>query len=108
MTNIAKFEQFGLNTFYNAISTLDNVIKLIYNAAQQIQAFDISEVQSLIKVVKNNFKLKSTEIYINLQWQYISLTREKYESAQTLKAEIRKIHTEKLFLDSDCVISEIE
>lgn len=36
------------------------------------------------------------------------LTREKCGSAQALGAEIRSIHAEKLLLDPDCVISEIE
>ncbi|EDN03770.1 hypothetical protein HCAG_01635 [Histoplasma mississippiense (nom. inval.)] len=156
MTDIAKFEQFGLNTFYNAIPTLDNAgdwfqwnqkvnefiristvaddgatppaeeeearqwthrqkfysamiaAKLTHNAAQRIKASEISQVETLIKAVKNNFKPEGTGTYVNLQRQYMSLTREKCGSAQALGAEIRKIHAEKLLLDPDCVTSEIE
>ncbi|KAK2730927.1 hypothetical protein FQN57_003788, partial [Myotisia sp. PD_48] len=156
MTAIAKFEQFGLNTFYNAIPTLDNAsdwfqwnqkvnefvrisavaddgatlpieeeeaqqwthrqkfysamiaAKLTHNAAQRIKASEISQVQSLIKAVKDNFKPEGTGTYVNLQRQYMSLTREKCGSAQALGAEIRKIHAEKLLLDPDCATSEIE
>ncbi|KAJ5900336.1 uncharacterized protein N7473_004406 [Penicillium subrubescens] len=156
MTDIAKFEQFGLNTFYNGIPTLDNAsdwfkwnqrvnefirisavaddgttppieeeeaqqwihrqrfysamitAKLTYNAAQRINAFEISRVQTLLKAVKDNFKPEGTGTYVNLQRRYMSLTREKCGSAQALRAEIRKIHAEKLLLDPDCVSSEIE
>ncbi|KKZ65716.1 hypothetical protein EMCG_08482 [[Emmonsia] crescens] len=156
MTDIAKFEQFGLNTFYNVIPTLDNAgdwfqwnqkvnefirisavaddgatppaeeeearrwthrqkfysamiaAKLTHNAAQRIKASEISQVETLIKAVKNNFKPEGTGTYVNLQRQYMSLTREKCGSAQALGAEIRKIHAEKLLLDPDCVTSEIE
>ncbi|OJD10622.1 hypothetical protein AJ78_08417 [Emergomyces pasteurianus Ep9510] len=130
---------FGLNTFYNAIPTLDNasdwfqwnqkVNEFIRISAvaddgsippveeeeaqqwthpQRIKAFDISQVQPLIKAIKNNFKPEGTGTYVNLQRQYMSLTREKCGSAQALGAEIRKIHAEKLLLDPECVTSEIE
>ncbi|OJD25384.1 hypothetical protein ACJ73_03245 [Blastomyces percursus] len=82
--------------------------KLTHNAAQRIKAFDISQVQPLIKAIKDNFKPEGTGTYVNLQRQYISLTREKCGSAQALGAEIRKIHVEKLLLDPECVTSEIE
>ncbi|OJD12139.1 hypothetical protein AJ78_07210 [Emergomyces pasteurianus Ep9510] len=82
--------------------------KLTHNAAQRIKAFDISQVQPLIKAIKDNFKPEGTGTYVNLQRQYMSLTREKCESAQALEAEIKKIHAEKLFLDLECVIFEIE
>ncbi|KAF4769462.1 hypothetical protein HAV15_008892 [Penicillium sp. str.  len=157
MTDIAKFEQFGLNAFYNGIPILDNAsdwfkwnqkvnefirisavaddgttppieeeegarqwthrqkfysamitAKLTHNAAQRINAFEISRVQALLKAVKDNFKPEGTGTYVNLQRQYMSLTREKCGSAQALGAEIRKIHAEKLLLDPDCVSSEIE
>ncbi|XRM42623.1 hypothetical protein ABZX51_005833 [Aspergillus tubingensis] len=156
MTDIAKFEQFGLNTFYNGIPTLDNAsgwfkwnqkvnefirisavaddettplieeeearqwthrqkfysamitAKLTHNAAQRINAFEISQVQALLKAVKDNFKPEGTGTYVNLQRRYMALTREKCGSAQALGAEIRKIHAEKLLLDPDCVSSEIE
>jgi hypothetical protein len=62
--------------------------KLTHNAAQRINAFKISQVQPLIKAVKDHFKLEGTSIYINLQQQYMSLIREKYRSAQALGAEI--------------------
>ncbi|KAJ5829151.1 uncharacterized protein N7525_007404 [Penicillium rubens] len=156
MTDIAKFEQFGLNTFYNGIPILDNAsdwfkwnqkvnefirisavaddgttppteeeearkwahrqkfysamitAKLTHNAAQRINASDISRVHVLLKAVQDNFKPEGTGTYVNLQRQYMSLTREKCGSAQALGAEIRKIHAEKLLLDPDCVTSEIE
>ncbi|KAJ5473962.1 hypothetical protein N7475_003528 [Penicillium sp. IBT 31633x] len=156
MTDIAKFEQFGLNAFYNGIPILDNAsdwfkwnqkvnefirisavaddgttppieeeearqwnhrqkfysamitAKLTHNAAQRISAFAISRVNALLKAVKDNFKPEGTGTYVNLQRQYMSLTREKCGSAQALGAEIRKIHAEKLLLDPDCVTSEIE
>jgi hypothetical protein len=62
--------------------------KLTHNAAQRINAFKISQVQPLIKAVKDHFKPEGTSIYINLQQQYISLIREKYRSAQALGAKI--------------------
>ncbi|KAJ6126013.1 hypothetical protein N7471_010506 [Penicillium samsonianum] len=156
MTDIAKFEQFGLNAFCNGIPILDNAsdwfkwnqkvnefirisavaddgttppieeeearqwthsqkfysamitAKLTHNAAQRINAFEISRVQALLKAVKDNFKPEGTGTYVNLQRQYMSLTREKCGSAQALGAEIRKIHAEKLLLDPDCMSSEIE
>ncbi|KAK0822505.1 hypothetical protein LTR03_018128, partial [Friedmanniomyces endolithicus] len=110
MTEIAKFEQFGINTFYNGIPILDNAsdwfrwnqkvnefirisavaddgatppteeeeeearqwthrqkfysamitAKLTHNAAQRINAFEISRVQALLKAVKDNFKPEGT------------------------------------------------
>ena len=156
MTDIAKFEQFGLNAFYNAIPVLDNAndwfkwnqkvnefirisavagdgtappieeeeaqqwthrqkfysamitAKLTHNAAQRINAFEISQVQLLLKAVENSFRPEGSGTYVNLQRQYMSLTRDKCGSIQALGAEIRRIHAEKLLLDSDCVTSEIE
>jgi hypothetical protein len=156
MTDAAKFEQIGLNAFYNAIPTLDNAndwskwnqkvkefirisplakdggappteeeevqqwsrrqtfyasmiaAKLTHNAAQRINAFDITRVQSLIKAVKDNFKPEGSGTYVNLQRRYMSLTRANCGSAQALGAEIRRIHAEKLLLDPECVTSEIE
>ncbi|KAJ5654904.1 hypothetical protein N7490_001907 [Penicillium lividum] len=156
MTDITKFEQFGLNAFYNNIPILDNAsdwlkwnqkvnefirisavaddettppleesearqwthrqkfysamitAKLTHNAAQRINAFEIPRVESLLKAVKEKFKPEGTGTYVNLQQQYMSLTRDKCGSAQALGAEIRKIHAEKLLLDPDCVTSEIE
>ncbi|CAG9955910.1 unnamed protein product [Clonostachys rosea f. rosea IK726] len=156
MTDIAKFEQFGLGAFYNAIPTLDNAndwfkwnqkvnefiqisavaedkadppleeeearqwerrqkfysamltAKLTHNAAQRINAFEIHQVHSLLRAVKEKFKPEGSGTYVNLQRRYMSLTREKCGSAQALGAEIRRIHSEKLLLDPDCVTSEIE
>ncbi|KAL2848999.1 hypothetical protein BJX68DRAFT_255613 [Aspergillus pseudodeflectus] len=156
MTDITKFEQFGLNAFYNNIPILDNAsdwfrwnqkvnefirisavaddgagppieeeeagqwtrrqkfysamitAKLSHNAAQRINAFEISQVQALLKAVKDSFKPEGTGTYVNLQRRYMALTRDKCGSAQALGAEIRKIHAEKLLLDPDCVTSEIE
>jgi hypothetical protein len=82
--------------------------KLTHNAAQRINAFEILQVQLLIKAVKDHFKPEGTGTYVNLQRRYMSLTREKCGSAQALGAEIRKIHAEKLLLDPECVTSEIE
>ncbi|RDH26574.1 hypothetical protein BDQ94DRAFT_177433 [Aspergillus welwitschiae] len=82
--------------------------KLTHNAAQSINVSEISQVQSLIKAVKDLFKPEGIGTYVNLQRRYMSLTREKCGSAQALGAEIRKIHAEKLLLDPDCVTSEIE
>ncbi|KAI3056906.1 hypothetical protein CBS147353_11111 [Aspergillus niger] len=90
--------------FYSAMITA----KLTHNAAQRINAFEISQVQLLIQAVKDHFKPEGTGTYVNLQRRYMSLTREKCGSAQALGAEIRKIHAEKLLLDPDCVTSEIE
>ncbi|KAA8645036.1 aminoglycoside phosphotransferase family protein [Aspergillus tanneri] len=90
--------------FYSAMITA----KLTHNAAQRINAFEISRVQSLIKAVKDNLKPEGTGTYVNLQRRYMCVTREKCGSAQALGAEIRRIHAEKLLLDPDCVISEIE
>lgn len=115
MTDIAKFEQFGLNAFYNAIPLLDNAndwfkwnqkvnefirisvvaddgtappmeeeearqwihrqkfysamitAKLTHSAAQRINAFKISQVQLLLKAVKNSFKPEGSGTYVNLQ-----------------------------------------
>jgi hypothetical protein len=156
MTDIAKFEQFGLSSFYNDIPKLDNAkdwfkwsqkvkefirisavaddgttppeegeeaqkwthrqkfysamitAKLSHDAAQRINAFDITQVQSLLKAVKDNFKPEGSGTYVQLQRRYMSLTRTKCGSIQALGAEIRKIHAEKLLLDSACVTSEIE
>jgi len=156
MTDTAKFEQFGLNAFYNAIPILDNAndwfkwnqkvnefirisavaddgtappmedeearkwihrqkfysamitAKLTHSAAQRINAFETSQVHSLLKAVKDSFKPEGSGTYVNLQRRYMSLTRDKCGSAQTLGAEIRRIHAEKLLLDPDCVTSEIE
>jgi hypothetical protein len=156
MTDITKFEQFGLNAFYNSIPILDNAsdwfrwnqkvyefirisavaedgatppieaeeagqwthrqkfysamitAKLSHNAAQRINAFEISQVQALLKAVKDSFKPEGTGTYVNLQRRYMGLTRDKCGSTQALGAEIRKIHAEKLLLDPDCVTSEIE
>ncbi|KAE8420441.1 hypothetical protein BDV36DRAFT_293328 [Aspergillus pseudocaelatus] len=90
--------------FYSAMITA----KLTHNAAQRINAFEISQVQLLIKAVKDHFKPEGTGTYVNLQRRYMSLTREMCGSAQALGAEIRKIHAEKLLLDPECVTSEIE
>jgi hypothetical protein len=90
--------------FYSAMITA----KLTHNAAQRINAFEISQVQPLVKAVKDHFKPEGTGTYVNLQRRYMSLTREKCGSAQALGAEIRKIHAEKLLLDPECVTSEIE
>ncbi|EGE85984.2 hypothetical protein BDDG_08929 [Blastomyces dermatitidis ATCC 18188] len=49
--------------FYSAMIAA----KLTHNAAQQIKASEISQVETLIKAVKNNFKLEGTGTYINLQ-----------------------------------------
>lgn len=49
-----------------------------------------------------------SETYVSLQRRYISLTRENCGSAQALGDEIRRIHTEKLLLDPDCITSETE
>ncbi|PVH91283.1 hypothetical protein DM02DRAFT_469498, partial [Periconia macrospinosa] len=74
----AKFGQFGLNTFYNAIPILDNAndcfntAKLTHNAAQRINAFEIHQVQPLLQAVKENFKPKGSGTYINLQRRYMS------------------------------------
>lgn len=156
MTDVAKFEQFGLNSFYNAIPTLDNAndwfrwnqkvnefirisavaddgatppaeeeearqwihrqrfhsamitAKLTHDAAQRINAFDITRVQSLLKTIKDNFKPEGSGTYVQLQRRYMSLTRATCGSAQALGAEIRKIHAEKLLLDPACITSEIE
>ncbi|KAF2684427.1 hypothetical protein K458DRAFT_260694, partial [Lentithecium fluviatile CBS 122367] len=115
MTDIRKFEQFGLNTFYNAIPTLDNANdwfkwnqKLTHNAAQRINASEIHRVQQLLRRVKDSFKPEGSGTYVNLQRRYISLTRDQCGSAQALGAEIRRIHAEKLLLDPDCVSSEIK
>jgi hypothetical protein len=90
--------------FYSAMITA----KLTHNAAQRINAFEISQVQPLVKAVEDHFKPEGTGTYVNLQRRYMSLTREKCGSAQALGAEIRKIHAEKLLLDPECVTSEIE
>jgi hypothetical protein len=90
--------------FYLAMITA----KLIHNTAQRINAFEISQVQLLIKAVKDHFKPEGTGTYMNLQRRYMSLMREKCGSAQALGAEIQKIHAEKLLLDPKCVTSEIE
>ncbi|KAJ5543823.1 hypothetical protein N7513_003404 [Penicillium frequentans] len=90
--------------FYSAMITA----KLTHNAAQRINAFEISQVQALLKAVKDNFKPEGTGTYVNLQRRYMSLTKVKCGSAQALGAEIRKIHAEKLLFDPDCVSSEIE
>ena len=82
--------------------------KLTHNAAQRINAFDITRVQSLIKAVKDNFKPEGSGTYVNLQRRDMSLTRANCGSAQALGAEIRRIHAEKLLLDPECVTSEIE
>jgi hypothetical protein len=91
-------------TFYSSMIAA----KLTHNAAQRINAFEITRVQSLIKAVKENFKPEGSGTYVNLQRRYMSLTRAKCGSAQALGAEIRKIHAEKLLLDPACVTSEIE
>ncbi|KAJ5111782.1 hypothetical protein NUU61_001412 [Penicillium alfredii] len=91
-------------TFYSAMIAA----KLTHNAAQRINAFDITRVQSLIKAVKEHFKPEGSGTYVNLQRRYMSLTRAKCGSAQALGAEIRKNHAEKLLLDPACVTSEIE
>jgi hypothetical protein len=91
-------------TFYSSMIAA----KLTHNAAQRINAFEITRVQPLIKAVKENFKPEGSGTYVNLQRRYMSLTRAKYGSAQALGAEIRKIHAEKLLLDPACVTSEIE
>jgi hypothetical protein len=62
----------------------------------------------LLKAVKDNFKPEGSGTYVQLQRRYVSLTRTNYGSIQALKAKIRKIHTEKLLLDKDCVTSKIE
>ena len=156
MTDTAKFEQFGLHAFYQAIPILDNAsdwfkwnekvndfiqispvaddnsmppieeeearqwthrqnfyskmitAKLTHNAAQRINAASIHQVQSLLAAVKKGFKPEGSGTYVNLQRQYMSLTREQCGSVQTLGAQIRRIHAEKLLLDQDCVTSEIE
>jgi len=90
--------------FYSAMIAA----KLTHNAAQRINAFEITRVQSLIKAVKEHFKPEGSGTYVNLQRRYMSLTRAKCGSAQALGAEIRKIHAEKLLLDPACVTSEIE
>ncbi|KAJ6016530.1 hypothetical protein N7540_011121 [Penicillium herquei] len=156
MTEITKFEQFGINTFYNEIPTLDNAsdwfkwnqkvnefirisavandgatppieeedarkwihrqkfysamitAKLTHNAAQRINAFNISYVQVLLQAVRNNFKPEGSGTYVSLQRRYMALARDKCGSTQALGAAIRKIHAEKLLLDPDCVTSEIE
>jgi hypothetical protein len=125
MTEITKFEQFGINTFYNGIPTLDNAsdwfkwnqkvnefirisavaddgatppieeeearqwihrqkfysamitAKLTHNAAQRIDAFEISRVQVLLKAVKDNFKPEGSGTYVSLQRRYMALTRDK-------------------------------
>ncbi|KAJ5264664.1 hypothetical protein N7505_007457 [Penicillium chrysogenum] len=82
--------------------------KLTHNAAQRINAFEITRVQTLIKAVKENFKPEGSGTYVNLQRRYMSLPRAKRGSAQALGAEIRKIHAEELLLDPACVTSEIE
>ncbi|OKP10343.1 hypothetical protein PENSUB_4232, partial [Penicillium subrubescens] len=91
-------------TFYSSMIAA----KLTHNAAQRINAFEITRVQPLIKAVKENFKPEGSGTYVNLQRRYMSLTRAKCGSAQALGAEIRKIHAEKLLLDPACVTSEIE
>jgi hypothetical protein len=91
-------------TFYSAMIAA----KLTHNAAQRINAFEITRVQSLIKAVKEHFKPEGSGTYVNLQRRYMSLTRAKCGSAQALGAEIRKIHAEKLLLEPACVTSEIE
>lgn len=90
--------------FYSAMITA----KLSHNAAQRINAFEISRVQALLKTVKDSFKPEGTGTYVNLQRRYMALTRDKCGSAQALGAEIRRIHAEKLLLDPDCITSEIE
>lgn len=42
------------------------MVKLTYNIVQRINAFEISRVQVLLKVVKDNFKLEGTGTYVNL------------------------------------------
>lgn len=61
--------------FYSAMITA----KLSHNAAQRINASEISQVQLLIKAVKNHFKPEGTGTYVNLQRRYMSLTREVWE-----------------------------
>jgi hypothetical protein len=82
--------------------------KLTHNAAQRINAASIHQVQSLLTAVKKGFKPEGSGTYVNLQRQYMSLTRKQCGSVQTLGAQIRRIHAEKLLLDPDCVTSEIE
>jgi hypothetical protein len=82
--------------------------KLTHNAAQRINTFDITQVQLLIKTVKENFKPEGSRTYIQLQKRYMTLIRATCGSAQALGAEIRKIHAEKLLLDPACVTAEIE
>jgi hypothetical protein len=82
--------------------------KLTHNAAQRINAFKISQVQPLIKAVKDYFKLEGTSTYVNLQQWYISLIREKCGSAQALGAKIWKIHAEKLLLNPKYITSKIK
>jgi hypothetical protein len=156
MTDIVKFEQFGLNSFYNAIPTLGNAndwfkwsqkvkefigisavaddgatppedeeeaqkwthrqklysamiaAKLTHDAAQRINAFNVTRVQALLQAVKAKFKPEGSGTYVQLQKRYMSLSRATCGSVQALGAEIRKIHAEKLLLDPDCVTSEIE
>lgn len=156
MTDIVKFEQFGLNSFYNAIPILDNAndwfkwsqkvkefigisavaddgvappenedeaqkwthrqklysamiaAKLTHDAAQRINAFNITRVQALLQAVKGKFKPEGSGTYVQLQKRHMSLSRATCGSVQALGAEIRKIHAEKLLLDPDCVTSEIE
>ncbi|KAF1949653.1 hypothetical protein CC80DRAFT_360617, partial [Byssothecium circinans] len=71
-------------------------------------AFTIHHVHSLLKAVKENFKLECSKTYVQLQRRYTSLTRENCGSVQALRAEIRRIHAKKLLLDPGCVTSEIE
>jgi hypothetical protein len=49
--------------FYSAMITA----KLTHNAAQRINAFEISQVQPLVKAVKDHFKPEGTGTYVNLQ-----------------------------------------
>ncbi|KAI2669644.1 hypothetical protein NUH16_003246 [Penicillium rubens] len=91
-------------TFYSAMIAA----KLNHNAAQRINAFEITRVQLLIKVVEEHFKPQGPGTYLNLQRTYMSLTRAKCGSAQALGAEIRKIHAKKLLFDPACVTPEID
>jgi len=59
--------------FYSAMITA----KLTHGAAQRINAFEISQVQLLLRAVKDSFKPEGSGTYVNLQRRYMSLTREK-------------------------------
>ncbi|KAJ5749456.1 hypothetical protein N7533_006484 [Penicillium manginii] len=129
MTEIAKFEQFGINTFYNGIPILDNASDW-FRWNQKVNEFirisavaddgatlpiEEEEVRQWIcrqkfysAMITDNFKPEGFGTYVNLQRRYMALTRDKCGSTQALGVEIRKIHAEKLLLDPDCVTSEIE